>query len=490
MASSTSSSNFLDLPAELLGEISSYLDRPTFLASVCKDLSKIINSTPSLWSYVSFRKREHSAEDVLFFRKHLERGKSCPLHVSIRAIGSPEMATKSGMWSTLSIHRGRICSLVIKTDTLVLSGTILFKVLLSLPVISPHLSLRKLDVRHSENLNTLLATMPQHPMYPHILLEPIPSIFPSLTTLHLAHLDLCVPNISAPLLSLETLILDGSMSWSCDSAGLYRVIQLLEKAPRLETLWLKDHQLYTGHDVRPISVLRPDIYSTAPIQCPVVLPRLTRLALTAPGFGIDLLHTIAAPLLQDLHLDALRDEGYFGEEAEWTETYLQMLCASLRLLAVRSPALRRLALLGIYLTRDTWEWLFGCSQGEVPFSLLESIALREIAAEEAGMINFVDNSLLEMYAKIGRIPLRRFAYLASEPLLSGTGLCGLAGLFVQKRADGVFELEVDEETGDGVKEQLSLLPMGMKTIFHKGPFRRKEWWKLGQDIDPTERDSY
>ncbi|KJA21764.1 hypothetical protein HYPSUDRAFT_678680 [Hypholoma sublateritium FD-334 SS-4] len=488
MASSTYSLNFLDLPAELLVEISSYLDSPTILASVCKDLSNMIHSTPSLWSCVSVGERQHSADDVVFLRNHLERGKSCPLHVSIRATGSlkKEMKSEFEIWSTLSTHEGRICSLIISTDTLVLSGIILCEVLLTpLPVILPRL--RKLDVRHNEGSLLPIVLQSAHPL---VLFEPIPSMFPSLTTLVLAHLDPCIPNISAPLLSLETLILDGSMSWSCDSAGLYRVVQLLEMAPRLETLWLKDHQLYTGHDVRPISVLRPDMCSAAaPIQCPVVLPRLTRLAVTAPGFGVDLLHTIAAPLLQDLHLDAIRDEGYFGE-ASWTETYLQMLCASLRLLAVRSPGLRRLALLGIYLTRATWEWLFGCAQGEVPFPLLESIALREIAAEQADMRNVVDNSLLEMYAKVGRISLRRFAYLASEPLLSGVALCRLAELFVEKRADGAFELEIDGETSDEVKEHLGLLPVGLQTILHSEPFRRKEWWTLGQGIDPTERDSY
>ncbi len=497
MASSTPSPDFLGLPAELMVEISSHLDHPTFLASVCKDFSQIIHSAASLWSYISVGTGEHGAEDVVFLRKHLERSMPYPLHVSIRAIGSQTRAIESEMWSTLAIHRTRMCSLIIRTDTLVLSGIILRRVLLpALFKIFPHL--RRLDVRHDESLGFPVTSAANPSIdHPSTLLCRMPIIFRSLTSLTLSHLDICVPDVRTALPSLETLVLDGSMTFSGESASLYRVVQLLEMTPRLETLWLKDHQLYTGLDVRPISVLRPDMYSSgiyhpnSSIQCPVVLPRLTRLAVTAPGFGIDLLHTIAAPELQDLHLDAIRDRERFGEEVDWTETYLEMLCASLRLLAVRSPSLRRLSLLGIYLTRDTWEWLFGCAREEVPFKLLESIALREIEAEKQDcMRNVVDDSLLEMYAKVGQISLRRFAYLASEPLLSGVTLCKLAEAFVGKREDGVFELEVDGKTGNEVTAQLDVLPKGMKTILHSGSFRRKKWWEWGQDIDPTERDSY
>lgn len=475
--------SLLDLPTELLIEIFSQSNSP-YLPIVCCHFRDIIYSTPSFWSHIYIGEKQYTPEAISFLSTHLERGVACPLDVVIRDV-EPTYTPRLNMWLKISTHRDRIRTLDIGTDTVLLCGRILHTVLLTPPMPPTLPSLRKLDIRHEEDLDV---PFNRDPTFPQFLLYLMPSLFPALTTLVLPLLAPCIPYPDFPIPSLKTLVLDGSMSWLCDYPSLYQITQLLAQTPQLETLWCKEHRVHTHQNLSNLNTLPPDLFGSLPVNLPVLLPRLTKLAVVVPGIGIDLLHVIEAPALQDLHLDGTRADEEFGDEVAWLDWFPEQLHGGLQITSSRSPALRRLSLLGAYLPRHTWEWLLGCREvHDVPFPLLEVIAVREMEAVKWQVTNAVDDALVELYAKQGHLVLRRFAYLTSEPHLRGAALHQLITGIMNKHAeDQIFELELD---GIDTKERLdSLLPKGV--ILHKEPPQIKAWWTLGKDIDATEGDSY
>ncbi|KAF9485254.1 hypothetical protein BDN70DRAFT_871664 [Pholiota conissans] len=121
------------------------------------------------------------------------------------------------MFNKLSIHRNRIRTFDMAANTWILCGQIIYVVLLRPPTPSSLPSLSKLDIRHEEDQYYV---PPQRaPMEPHILLQPIASIFPALTTLALPLVLTCIPFPDSPILTLKTLVLDGSMSWMMTAYG-------------------------------------------------------------------------------------------------------------------------------------------------------------------------------------------------------------------------------------------------------------------------------
>ncbi|KAF8199524.1 hypothetical protein BJ912DRAFT_949277 [Pholiota molesta] len=319
----------------------------------------------------------------------------------------------------------------------------------------------------------------------------MPSLFPALTTLVLPLLAPCIPYLDFPIPSLKTLVLDGSMSWLCDYPTLYQIIQLLAQTPQLETFWCKEHRLHTHQNPLNYSTLPPDLFGSLPVNLPVLLSKLTKLAVVVPGIGIDLLSAIEAPALQDLHLDGTRADEEDDYGVAWLDYFPEQLHSGLQITSSRSPALRRLSLLGAYLPRHTWEWLLGCGEvHDVPFPLLEVVVVREMEAVKCQVTNTVDDALIELYAQQGHLVLRRFAYLASEPHLRGAALYQLINGIMRKQVeDQIFELELDGIFGIDTNEGLdSPLPKGV--ILHEEPPQRKTWWTLGKDIDATEGDSY
>ncbi|KAF8199491.1 hypothetical protein BJ912DRAFT_921910 [Pholiota molesta] len=408
------SSSLLDLPTELLVEIFWQSDNPQ-LPIVCRDFCDIIHTTRQFWSFIHIGQKQYTPEATSFLSKRFERSVTWPLDVVIQATGAPTSLAIE-IWLSLSTQRERIRTLDIATDTVKRSGTILYTVLLNPPELSTPSSLQKLDIRHDEDLD-----VPFHydPMFPQILLHPIPSLFPALTTLILPLLGPCIPYPNSPITYLRTLVLDGSMSWSCDYPHPYQITQLLAQTPLLETFWCKEHRTYTYiNSSSNSSTLQIDRFGTLPVNLPIHLPKLTKMAVVVPGLGANLLHSIEAPGLRDLHLDGTRDDEEFEDEVRWLNQYQPPLHAALQVTSSRSPALRRLSLVGAYLARDTWKWLLGCEEVHgVPFPLLEDITLREMRAVKGEVTNAVDDALMESFAKQGRLVLRRFAYLASEPPL-------------------------------------------------------------------------
>ncbi len=257
--------------------------------------------------------------------------------------------------------------------------------------------------------------------------------------------------------------------------------------------WYKEHFMLPYGDPSGITTHSPTS-SNSSITYPLLLPRLTRLAITVPGVGAWLLQAINAPALCDLHLDGMRDDDELGDAAAWLDTYPAHLHAILRTPAGRSPALRRIALVGAYLARDTWEWLLGCGPAStcVPFPLLDSVAVRAMEHVKWQVTNMLDDVLIELYAQRGRLPLRRFAYTASEPPISGHAPPPTYPVHRQEAsARELFELEMDGQYGVDTKDRLlGLLEMGIKATLRTEFFPAKCWWNLGKDIDPSEADSY
>ncbi len=476
----------LDLPTELLVEIF-WQSSNANLVLVCTHICNIIHSTPLFWGYIHIGERQHTADGAEFLAKRLERGGTFLLEVDIQT--TEPLAREFGieLWRTLAVHKDRIHILGIRADTIPLLGRILHGVLLSSePEVRP--SLQKLDIRptlHSSTLNSSLFK---------VVHGPFPTVFPALTTLVLPALWSCLPNLVSPLPTLETLVFDGTIlsPWR-DPHSFFQLANFLSNTPRLYTLWYKEHFMLPYVDPSGITTHSPTS-SNSSITYPLLLPRLTRLAITVPGVGAWLLQAINAPALCDLHLDGMRDDDELGDAAAWLDTYPAHLHAILRTTAGRSPALRRIALVGAYLARDTWEWLLGCGPAStcVPFPLLDSVAVRAMEHVKWQVTNMLDDVLIELYAQRGRLPLRRFAYTASEPPISGHALHQLIQSIVKRQAPGeLFELEMDGQYGVDTKDRLlGLLEMGIKATLRTEFFPAKCWWNLGKDIDPSEADSY
>ncbi|KJA25034.1 hypothetical protein HYPSUDRAFT_37948 [Hypholoma sublateritium FD-334 SS-4] len=484
----TSSLKLLDLPTELLVEIS-WQSNNENLVLVCTHICNIIHSTPLFWGYIHIGEHQHTEDAAAFLAKRLERGGTCPVEVSIQTTQLTAAVFGIALWRTLAAHKDRIRSLAIKTDLVLLSGQVIRDILLlSESAIRP--SLQKLDIRPVKDDLLFGATSP---FAMQVVRGPIPIMFPALTTLILANLHSWLPDLTCPLPTLETLVLDGSVFFSWRGHPAFpQLVDLLSKVPHLHTLWYKEHCMNIYSDPIDTSPIGSNS-NAAHITFPILLPRLTRLAVTVPGAGAWLLQAIDAPALRDLHMDGMRDDEELGDAGAWLDIYPVYIHTVLCTAAARSPALRRIALVGAYLARSTWEWLLGCGpEPGVPFPLLESVAVRAMEPVKWQVTNMADDALLELYAQQGRVSLRRFAYTASEPRISGHALHQLIGSIVKRQAAGeLFELEMDGQYGVDTEERLiGLLDMGIKAILHIEPFPPKCWWNLGKDIDPSEADSY
>ncbi|KAF9485240.1 hypothetical protein BDN70DRAFT_890391 [Pholiota conissans] len=477
------------LPNELLIDIFKQSDNPQ-IRLVCRGFHDIINSTSSFWSFIYIGPEQYTPQAPTFLKRRLERSASRPLDVFIRNT-EPSIALAAELWNILSIHRRRIHTFDIGTDTWILSGQIMHAILLSLEP-SPLPSLTKLDIRYDEEQDP---PDRRAPMEPHVLLRPIATLFPTLTTLVLPLMLPCIPFPDSPILSLKTLVLDGSVSYCCDYLWIVHIANLLVKTPNLEVFWCKEHRVYTHEALSELNSHPPDMWGSPRVYFPVVLPKLTKMALGLPGLGYDLLHVIEAPALQDLHMDGIRADDWFAEQVAWLSWFPARMRTALQITVSRSPGLRRLSLVGVYLSRETWEWLLGCDPAthDLPFPLLESIAVHQMRAVKDEVANTFDDELIELYARQGRLLLRRLVYLASEPPLGGLALRRLAMSVSERKIPGQnFNLVLDKSSViDANVGFASSFESRIKLVCHEeSPRSLKEWWNLGKDIEPTEEDSY
>ena len=214
-----------------------------------------------------------------------------------------------------------------------------------------------------------------------------------------SHFD-CVPapppGNSSSFDNLHTLIIEGSMEQESPSIAL--IVNLLHSTPQLETLWFKT--LTVDQSMTVMNVTIPQSAKNAqPVPIPVLLLKLTRLAITAPGAGSDLLHCIEVPGLHDLHLDGSRTPAYeeiTGEELYWSQMDAAQVESSLKRLTTQSPELHQLADTSTYLSHEAWRWLLLGSREGMPFPQLESLALHGLdPVSEEVVCGFNDELLME-----------------------------------------------------------------------------------------------
>ncbi|KAF9485233.1 hypothetical protein BDN70DRAFT_681679 [Pholiota conissans] len=141
----------------------------------------------------------------------------------------------------------------------------------------------------------------------------IGTVFPALTTLILPFMISYMPFPDYEIISLRTLVLDGSLT--CD-AWTFQTSLLLYKTPNLETVWCKDQRMYRYDDVSNLNSLSPRCLGTPSVTFPIALRALTKLALALPGSGYDLLLAIEAPALKDRHINGTRDDESYDYALE------------------------------------------------------------------------------------------------------------------------------------------------------------------------------
>lgn len=491
-----SPTKFLELPVEFIVAICWLSGSLKNLPLVCKHLRDIIYSTPLLWGRTSINIRQDgSRNDLLSLDEHLKRGAKCPLEVRVNALEgiTEESQIDTDLFGELSAHKERIFTLDITTNSVTLSQAILHLALLE-PNCSPLPSLRSICIRHTDAGDDYFDSE----IGSGFLRNLNPTLFPSLTTLVLPFTAEYMLSLESPMPSLKTLVLDGTKNSieRSEAAYVFQVTKFLAQTPNLETIWFKVESMQTDDD--DLDAFIPEDEDEPPSPHVVTLPRLTQLAVFGFGKGEELLRFIKAPNLQDLHIDGTQDQDKsFFDLADWMREHVLLLLPALKTLARRSPLLRRLAIVGVNLTRDIWQWLLGCTPAEnaVPFPLLESIAIRGMKETTFDVPNAIDDALLDQLAKEARVRLRRFAYLNSAPRLGAGALKRLAHAMSIKQASGEhFELELDKCSGpeDADTCQYGLLETGSKVVFHDEPLELKIWWDrpVEEDIDPSEKSSY
>lgn len=489
-----SPTKFLDLPVEAIVTICWLSGSLKNLPLICKHLRDTIYLAPFLWGRISIVIEQDAEKTPLSLEEHLKRSAKCPLEVRVdaRAERTDGLLIDTDLFSKLLAHKERICTFDITTNSVELCQTILHFSLLgsnhsSLP------SLRSMCIRETGDMEGYFDS----DIGAGLLRNLDPAPFTSLTTLNLPFTAEYMPSLKSPMPSLKTLVLDGTRNSleRSEAAYVFQITKLLAQTSNLETIWFKIESMQTDDDV--LDDFIPEDEDEPPSPHVVDLPWLTRLAIFGFGKGEELLRFIRAPNLQDLHIDGTSDrDKSFYDLADWAREHVLYLLPTLKTLATRSPLLRRLAIVGVNLTRDTWQWLLGCELAEsVPFPLLESIAVRGMQETTFDVPNAVDDGLLDKLAAAGRIRLRRFAYLNSSPRLGAGALQRLAFAMSSEQASGEhFELEFDERSGPekAVVWQNELSGTGTKVIFHDEPLELKAWWDrpVDEDVDACEKDSY
>jgi hypothetical protein len=219
------------------------------------------------------------------------------------------------------------------------------------------------------------------------------------------------------------------------------------------------------------------------------LPKLKHLAVSVPGTAFDLIRCIAAPVLEDLHLDASRGPTYDSPEPpdiDWDHWVLELVYNTLKPFALRCRNVRRFAITEAYLSRSSWEWLLFGEDGGPPFPKLECITQHGVFWHMPFTWNAFDDKLMEKFARDPKIPLKKLALLHCDFSLSASVLVDAF------RASGAKELEYDEGAPqwEGVeKEQFDELRVSL-TRWHKSQLAYDKWWTYGRRIDATDSEAY
>lgn len=396
----------LDLPAEVLKEILCFCD-PRSITETCRDFLSIAHSIPSLWSSIRLGPAQFFVPNgPIILQAQLQRVKNSSLNVSVGPV-MPEAVQSLvllDLFAVLSEFKAQINRLEITADAAFIAANLLNIIFPGLKSSGTFPNLRELSIRlPSDGQDPYRAGWPQLDQ----VLECYPRAFSGLQALSIP--SVCIPlhPDAASFSHLHTLIIDGSRKQPVAN----EIIRVLQSNPLIETLWVKHYSWMSQF---------ASIASTAH----VVLPRLTRLSLSAHGPGSDLLYVIEAPALHDLHLDASCGQSYLHHRramVAWTNGQSNDVQAALRSFVSRASGLRRLALTNIHFSQTYWEWLLFGQATAPPLPELESIALRDMGRAKVPW-GFNDSLLLQYSREPGPKCLRRLTLLRCSFSLSGASV--------------------------------------------------------------------
>lgn len=483
----------LQVPVEVTSRIFSLCD-PASITQTCRAFAAIAYSTQSLWSTTQLSPSQLVPGAADHLRRRLQRAGALTLKVSIgpmSAGASANLFIINELCSVLSSFNLQINRMEVTAETALLAGHILS--IIYSQTSTPFPALCTLFVQVTDD-----AEYPSPCTWPRLDKFLECTTFPMLKTLRISsHFD-CIPvpppGNSLSFDHLHTLILDGTMEQESPSIAL--IVNLLHSTPQLENLWLK-----TLTSEQPVTVMDAtiprSIKNAQAILIPVLLPNLTRLSITAPGAGTDLLHCIEAPVLHDVHLDGSRPPAYLdltGEDFSWSQIDTTQVQSSLKRLATRSPELRRLAITSTYLSHEGWRWLLlGDGEGP-PFPQLETLALHELEPLSGNIHCGFDDALLMEYARQPSVSLRRLCLRHCTFALGGSAVVRLFENVINGAPGKECELEIDRLCQGITEAHLDVLAKcGVKIVFHHKldeELNRGESWSRGCDIDGPDSYAY
>ena len=465
-----------DLPTEVLGEIFAQCDNPA-IWETCKPFVTVAFSTTSLWTTVIIRRPHQFATDgPPILRERISRARGRLLDVCIE-LYTEHTAEVSAMCKVLSEFNAQIHRFELTTHRTMTAGAIVHD------IFSKSEAIPALEVFSA--LSGYESTKPCAWPQLDLVLVNASTMFPNLRKLHMNSFHDALPILPsfASFSQLTTLILDGSLERYSSCPSL--IAALLHCTPQLESLWMK-HYFWDNPD--NLSDWRT--IKGRSISQNIQLPKLKHLAVSVPGTACELIGCIAAPVLEDLHLDGSRgptDVCFADSPEEWSHSVLDSVYNALKLFALRCQNVRRFAITEAYLSRSMWEWLlFGGDGRGPPFPMLECIALHGVLFHMPFTWNEFDDKLMEKFARDPKIPLKKLALLHCNFLLSASVLVDAS------RASGAKELEYDEEVPQwegGEKDRFDELRVSL-TRWHKSQVVNDGWWTYGHWIDATDSEAY
>ncbi|PPQ80531.1 hypothetical protein CVT25_001537 [Psilocybe cyanescens] len=390
------------------------------------------------------------------------------------------------MLYALGGHRSQINRLEISAQTALAAGRIISTIYFFAP--STFTELKTLSVIVEEDPNGYSTIWPQLDLTLHRLL---PS-FPNLHTMSIPTQFTCIPEIKAYSFShLHTLIFDGAMEEEEPSMAL--IVGILHHTPLLETLWLKSISRETSINLAGATIPRT-IKTTEDVPIPLSLPRLTCLAITAPGAGSDLLFCIEAPALMDLHLDGSRGPRYHeltGDDFFWSQSDSNCVADSLKRVARKSPELARLALTSVYRDEDTWQWVFfGSETEESNLRNLESLSLWDLGSTSREVTSGFNDDLLFQWPKSSSVLPQKISLRRCTFPITGPALLHAYTSSIRHKVTAPYMVGIDSSCTGITEYHVELLSEAGVVVNICDDDEQSEWWNQGHQIDASDSSVY